>query len=517
MKTIRFTAFSILFGLLVLVSACKKETTPAAAPQTGSKIMITGQDAEAGLKTTTDGLTVNWAASDKIGLYCAQAGNGLNAEYTADGTGAKSSFTGSMTWGTSTHNFYAYYPWKSGSELVTAVPISLPDVQTQTDNTSDRIGALDFTVASATASPGVAGQLVDVNLNFNHVFTLLEFDLQLAAGQSSTSLSSIELYSADANISLTSGTIDLTQALPTGDNSYKIVNPVGTNKVTLNVSGCTLTSGSVTNAYMMILPGDQVLSTSNDMTIKITSVAGVTVVVKTGINFVRGKRYKIDLSNLTFSAPVSDVDANPYSTVTIGAQVWMASNLKTTKYNEGTAIPEAQNPTVTVIPTTGAYYWYNNDMTTYKDTYGALYNWYSVDNNLATKNASNGGKNICPSGWHVPTYTEWNILTTYLGGISVAGGKLKEVGTVHWTGPNTGATNESGFTALPGGFSNFNFSGSSHPLYSSYNGERGYWWSSSTYSTYFESILKIQYSSSTGDSGYTDPPDQFLSVRCVKD
>jgi len=513
MKTIKFTAFSILFGLLVLASSCKKETNPADVTQTSSKISVTGQDAGIGLKSTLSGLTVNWViGTDKMGLYSAEAGsNGTNAEYTAASTGATSSFTGAMTWGTGAHTFYAYYPWKSGSEVVTAVPISLLASQTQTGNTSDHIGPLDFTVASATASPGTVGQPVDVNLSFKHVFTLLEFDLKLASG-SDTPLSSIELYSTDANILLTSGTINLTQS-PTGDNSYTIGTPVGTNKVTLNVSGCTLTSGSVTKAYMMILPGNQVGSTSSDMTIKITSVAGVTVVVKPGINFVRGKRYTIDLTSLTFSPTVSDVDLNAYNTVTIGSQVWMASNLKTTKYNDNvTAIPIAPETTGTV-PTTAAYCWYNNDMNTYKGTYGALYNWYAVDNNLATKDASNGGLNICPTGWHVPTSAEEDLLTAYLGGISVAGGKLKEVAD-HWTSPNTGATNESGFTALPGGDRYYN-NGS---LNSERNGTYGFWWSSS-HSAYPNNgrDLLIQYNNSRGDSGdASDKGIMFFSVRCVR-
>ena len=496
MKTIRFTAFSILFGLLVLVSACKKETKPAAAPQTGSKISVTGQDAGAGLKTSTSGLTVNWAINDKIGLYSAEAGsNGTNAQYTAAGTGATSSFTGLMTWGTSSpHNFYAYYPWVSGSAAVTAVPISLPTTQTQTGYNSDHIGALDFTVANATASPGTAGQPVDVNLNFNHVFTLLEFDLKLASG-SDTPLSSIELYSTDANILLTSGTIDLTQS-PTGDNSYSVGTPVGTKKITLNVSGCTLTSGSVTKAYMMILPGNQAVSTSN-MTIKVTSVAGVTVVVKSGITFVKGKRYTIDLTGLTFSGPVSDIDGNTYNTVTIGTQVWMASNLKTTKYNDGTSVPNVTVAATWTGLTSGAYCWYNNDATTYESTYGALYNWYAV----------NTGK-LCPTGWHVPTNDEWTTLTTFLGGVSVVGGKLKETGTSHWTSSNVGATNETGFTALPGGYCYFYNTFSFVGIY-------GYWWCSTAYNATSPWEHRLDNSGASIISG-VDGMNAGCSVRCVR-
>jgi uncharacterized protein (TIGR02145 family) len=136
----------------------------------------------------------------------------------------------------------------------------------------------------------------------------------------------------------------------------------------------------------------------------------------------------------------TDGDNNNYPVVKIGTQVWMAENLKTTRYRDGsTSIPLKTDDTQWNTSTPG-YCWYNNQEATYKATYGALYNWYTV---------STG--NLCPTGWHVPTDAEWTILTDYLGGISTAGDKLKENGTTHWISPNSGATNETGFTALPGG------------------------------------------------------------------
>ena len=118
------------------------------------------------------------------------------------------------------------------------------------------------------------------------------------------------------------------------------------------------------------------------------------------------------LSNVVTATPnVVDIDGNVYHTVTIGTQVWMVENLKTTKYNDGTAIPLVTDNTAWGALTTPGYCWYNNDSATYKNTYGALYNWYAV----------NTGK-LAPTGWHVPTDSEWTVLTTYLGGQSVAGG-----------------------------------------------------------------------------------------------
>jgi uncharacterized protein (TIGR02145 family) len=158
-------------------------------------------------------------------------------------------------------------------------------------------------------------------------------------------------------------------------------------------------------------------------------------------------------------AIVTDVDGNVYHYITIGTQIWMVENLKTTKYRDGTAIPNVTDQTIWTNLTTGAYCYYNNDVASYNALYGYLYNWYAVNTGM-----------LAPTGWHVATDTEWTTLSTYLGGESVAGGKLKETGTNHWNSPNTGATNESGFSALPGGsrFSN----GFSNV------GDGGFWWSS---------------------------------------
>jgi uncharacterized protein (TIGR02145 family) len=174
----------------------------------------------------------------------------------------------------------------------------------------------------------------------------------------------------------------------------------------------------------------------------------------------------------TCPATVSDYDGNVYNTVQIGNQCWMKENLKTTKYNNGTDIPLVTDNIEWGNLTTPGYCWYDNAEASYKKTYGALYNWYTV---------STG--NLCPTGWHVPTDGEWKQLEMYLG-MSQSdadtfgcirgtdeGGKLKETGTTHWASPNTGATNETGFTALPGG--------QCEEGYFDGIGIKGRWWSSS--------------------------------------
>ncbi len=151
--------------------------------------------------------------------------------------------------------------------------------------------------------------------------------------------------------------------------------------------------------------------------------------------------------------PITDIDGNIYTSVLIGDQEWMVQNLRTSKFNDGTAIPfkyMVDNATWEGL-TTPAYCWYNDDPTNaFFKEYGNLYNGYVADA------ASNGGKNVCPVGWHVPNEADWSTLVTYLGGQDIANGHLKATGTIEsgtglWFSPNTGATNQSGFTALPGG------------------------------------------------------------------
>jgi len=195
---------------------------------------------------------------------------------------------------------------------------------------------------------------------------------------------------------------------------------------------------------------------------------------------------------------VTDIDGNVYNTVTIGTQVWMKENLKTTKYNDGTAIPLVTDNIAWGNLTSPGYCWDKNDYATYGVTYGALYNWYAV----------NTGK-LAPSGWHVATDAEWTTLTSYLGGESVAGGKLKESGITHWPTPNTGATNETGFTALPGGYRSSTGSfievGSSGYYYSTTALDASNAWFRSMYYNY-NLVSRNNFSKKSG-----------FTVRCLKD
>jgi uncharacterized protein (TIGR02145 family) len=215
---------------------------------------------------------------------------------------------------------------------------------------------------------------------------------------------------------------------------------------------------------------------------------------------------------LTYGS-VTDQEGNSYATIVIGAQEWMAENLRTTTYANGDPIPNVTNNTTWGQLTTGAWAHYENNAS-YENPYGNLYNWYAVAD----------PRNACPAGWHVPTDVEWQQLELALGvpvgeldgigyyrggGVENVGGEMKTAGTLYWSSPNTGATNENGFSGLPGGFRNGGFG-------FLYLGDVGYWWSASestaTYAwrrTLSTSFQGVQRADGTKRDGF--------AVRCVRD
>ena len=202
--------------------------------------------------------------------------------------------------------------------------------------------------------------------------------------------------------------------------------------------------------------------------------------------------------SLTYGT-VTDIDGNVYKTITIGTQTWMADNLKTTKYRNGDPIPNVTGTSNWATLATGAYCWYNDD-TTYKANFGALYNWFAVA----------GSRNIAPSGWHVPTDADWTTLITYLGGVTVAGDKMRETGTLHWLSPNTYATNSSGFTALPGGMRGYD------GIFEEF-GRYGYWWSSTATEGYPRNLVRSIHQTLNLSYFYLFYPQQSASIRCIQD
>jgi uncharacterized protein (TIGR02145 family) len=195
---------------------------------------------------------------------------------------------------------------------------------------------------------------------------------------------------------------------------------------------------------------------------------------------------------------VADIDGNYYNAVKIGTQVWLAEDLKTTRFNDGTPINRVADASLWGKLTTPGWCWYANDSVEYSFPRGKLYNWYTI----------NSGK-LCPTGWHVPSDTAWKTLQHFLGGDSIAGGKLKAYGTIFWRYPNHHATNESGFSAIPGGYRN------SSGVFS-YSSIFDKWWSSNgigseatSYWYVYHATSYLYQNISLRMMGY--------SVRCLKD
>lgn len=205
--------------------------------------------------------------------------------------------------------------------------------------------------------------------------------------------------------------------------------------------------------------------------------------------------------NLTYGA-VFDVEGNEYRTIQIGTQTWMAQNLNTSSYRDGTPIAPVTSNSVWFNlddTETGAWAYFNNDSATYNCPYGKLYNFYAVEDT----------RGICPTGWHIPTDAEWDILRDFLdplaaGNVNVAGGKMKSVGTMYWANPNTGATNSSGWSGLPGGY---RFSAGFFVSF----GTLGTWWSASSRarSLQFDDEVLLDYTSNDKRFG--------MYCRCIQD
>jgi uncharacterized protein (TIGR02145 family) len=195
------------------------------------------------------------------------------------------------------------------------------------------------------------------------------------------------------------------------------------------------------------------------------------------------------------------IDEGCLNIVTVCNQVWMQENLDVITYRNGDTIPQVTDPVTWNTTTTGAWCYYNNDPAN-GAVYGKLYNWFAV----------NDPRGLAPAGWHIPTDAEWTTFENCLGDALVIGGAIKETGTVHWMAPNIGATNSSGFTALPGGVRNIDFNASFLFLR-----QGGIWWSATESSYTYAHGRSVTYDEAVFYSGYGAEKHLGLSVRCIKD
>jgi len=393
---------------------------------------------------------------------------------------------------------YGYYPYNTSVTSISEYPFSVQSDQ----STSSNYFKSDFLWAKTS---NVTAQTFPVALSFGHKMSKIVITTNVGVGFTTSEFNAATKSVEILGVKLSSK-INLSNGIVSVDNS--VVN--GT--ITPKASG---------NVFTAILVPQTILEST--VFIKAT-VNGVVYYYSKGFTFESNKQYNFTITvnknslsvmsngvsewtvdeNVYLTkeeAAIKDIDGNIYTTVKIGTQTWMAENLKTTKYRNGDLIGTTIPATLDITDETEPkYQWAYDGIESNASTYGRLYTWY----------AATDSRGICPTGWHVPSLTEWRALVTFLGSMNVVGGMLKEVGTTHWNYPNTGATNSSGFSALPGGFRG--------PNGSSYNiGELTKWWLSTEQSTDWSYNQYIQNTSQQAIVGTHTHKKNGLSIRCLKD
>jgi uncharacterized protein (TIGR02145 family) len=264
---------------------------------------------------------------------------------------------------------------------------------------------------------------------------------------------------------------------------------------------CWSTSANPTTANSKTTDGNGTGSFTSSLTgLTANTIYNVRAYATNSAGTAYGSNISFTTSQTGGGTTVTDIDGNVYHTVAIGTQVWMVENLNVTHYRNGDTIPQVTytNQTAWGLLSTGAWCYYDN-FSENGAVYGKLYNWYAV----------NDPRGLAPAGWHVPSDAEWTTLSTCLGGEPIAGGPMKEIGTTHWAPPNTGATNTSGFTGLPGGLRDANNS--------FFNvGNYGNWWSSTELSTGWAWTRFLDHSSGI-IYRFNYLQQDGNSVRCLRD
>jgi len=499
------TSIFSLILILSLISCSKEQSQSGVTGVSSEKIRITGSDANTTTKTTLNGLVTSWIqTTDKIGIYSTQArtataGGGsavVNAEFTAASSAFSSGFTGTMYWGAanSSHTFYAYYPCAAGSPAAIAVPVSLPVAQAQSStNNTAHIGALDFMVATpvTVTSPANTNSVAnEVNLKYNHLFTVLEFQIK-GTGQ----LKAVKL-SANSTLAFSGGTIDITQATPATDVSYTFASQTGTSNdavVTLTTPATLTSTNTDTKVYMVIEPGTPtgncIISISTDGTtwkyISKTAPVG---------GFKRGIKYVVTVDASSASALETG------EVVSLTSRVWMDRNLGASRvaisstdedaygdlYQWGRLADGHQLRTslTTDILSISDVPGHSSFITTSSDP-----NDWRSPQNVNLWQGTSGTNNPCPTGFRLPTHTELNDERLTWSSNNAAGAYSSPLKLTL-----AGARRRSNGT--------FNLVGS-----------YGYYWSSTVNGTYSR-FLDI-FSSST--MMYSDANATAFSVRCIKD
>ena len=425
-KTIYYSwILSLLLVLVVIPVSCSKESAKEnPQPETNLPIKISGVHANIDTKTTLDGVVTSWVANtDKVGIYSPQArtataGGGVavvNSEFTAASSAFSSNFTGTMFWGaeSASHTFYAYYPYAAGSPAATAVPVSLPAAQTQSAaNSTAHIGALDFLVATpvTVTSPNNTNPVADeVNLRYNHLFTVLEFQIK-GTGQ----LKAVKL-SANRTLAFSGGTINITQATPAADAPYTIASQTGKSNeavVTLTTPATLTATNTDTKVYMVINPGTPTGNCTVELSVDGTTWSYLLKAAPVG-GFKRGIKYVVSVDASSASA------LGTGEVVSLTGRIWMDRNLGASQvatsstdalaygdfYQWGRLTDGHQLRTSGTTPTPADSD--NPGHANFITTSSEPHDWRASQNDNLWQGVS-GTNNPCPTGFRLPTKTEWD-------------------------------------------------------------------------------------------------------------
>jgi uncharacterized protein (TIGR02145 family) len=524
--TINRIASTILMILLVSYVSCNKDDSLVKSTDNSSLknlINVTGETSSPSLKTTLNGLVTEWIqTTDKVGIYSPEArtatgGGGteiVNAEFTAASSGTVSDFTGTMYWGalSTLHHFYSYYPYADGTPSSNLVPVSLASEQTQSAaNNSDHIGLLDFMVGTpvSVTSPANTNQIGnEVNFHYNHLFTLLNFQITGTGSLTKVRLSGL------GTLAFSTGNIDITQATPSAGIPYTFTaqSDIKSDVVVSLTSAATL-SGTATNVYMMICPGSPVA----ELYIGLEIDGSWKYIQKTGApsgTFERGKYYIVNVDASTATAEPVYPESLTNSTLLAGR--WWApvnAGYATTVYGllyqwnrkAGQTYDESPLPTITDGPVSVTV---GNDAS-------ANNTFYSIDANPRDWCTPQSDAwdltnyNPCPTGWRVPTKVELQSLVEAGSTWTSSGGPDALAG--RWFGGDHGGTHVGSLFLSASGLRYF----SAGQLIG--RPTEGTYWSSEVFGTNANTL--DFYSEVDGRGAFTTDwyPAAGLSIRCVKE
>ncbi len=520
-------ACSITMIYVLAFISCKKDESAAKQSNTLLKdlIKVTGETSGATLKTTLSGLTTNWIqTSDKIGIYSPEArtatgGSGdpvVNAQFTAASSGSVSDFTGTMYWGapSTLHHFYSYYPYAAGTPDVNIVPVSLTAVQTQSAaNNSNHIGALDYMVATpvSVTSPANTNQIGnEVNFHYNHLFTLLDFQIT-----GTGSLTKVKL-SALGQLTFASGNIDITQATPAANVDYNYIaqSDIATD-VVVNLTSAASLSATATHIYMMVAPGYPPGQLLINMEINGIWKYIIKSSAPTG-GFERGKLYTVTVDASTaVDVPIYPESSTP---AILAAGVWWApvncGYVPSTKIHglvyqfnrkAGQNNGESPAPTITAGPvsvTTGNDVANNNTFYT-----GASSPWDWCTPQASSWDLTN--YNPCPTGWRLPTNAEFEALNNIGSAWTSSGGPDNLPG--RWIGGDYSGTHAGSVFFSASGY-RYHTTGNTSQRSTGGTTGRGVYWTSERYGV-GGYALDIAWNLYTTNLYYCA---DGASVRCVK-